>query len=68
MRKEWDEGHILMTLPKHYSGDKWEEHIQSQGMRFVPPDELNGRPAPKDAYTHVIEDIRKRKPVPPHSV
>lgn len=68
MRKEWDEGHILMSFPKHYSEEKWEEHIESQGMRFVPPDEHRGRPAPKDAYTHVIEDIRKRKPVPPHSV
>lgn len=68
MRKEWDEGHILMTMPKHYSDEKWGEHVESQGMRFVPPDQLRGKPAPKDAYTHVVEDIRKRKPVPPHSV
>ena len=68
MRKEWDEGHILMSFPKHYNQDKWAERIESQGMRFVPPDEHKGRPAPKDAFTHVVEDIHKRKPVPPHSV
>ena len=68
MRKEWDAGHILMSAPKHYSFDKWEEHLTSQSVRIVPPDEYKGRPAPKDSYVHVKEDIAKRQPVPPHAI
>ncbi len=66
MRKEWDAGHIIMPMPSHYDDEKWQEHTMEQGVQFVPPDEH--RPAPKNSYLAVMDDIHRRPPVPPHSV
>ena len=66
MRKEWDAGHIIMPMPSHYDDEKWQDHTMEQGVRFVPPDEH--KPAPKNSYLSVMDDIRNRPPVPPHSV
>lgn len=57
MRKEWDDGHILMTMPAHYDTTKWQEHTQAQGVEFVPPDR---KPMPKNAYLAVLSDVTSR--------
>ncbi len=59
MRKEWDDGHIMMPAPKHYDEEKWIDHLESQGVVFM-PQQPN---MPKNSYTKVREDIDNRKPV-----
>ena len=68
MRKEWDEGHILMQFPFHYDTDKWQEHAEAQGVRFVPPDPDKRKPAPANSFQGITAKIRARKPVPPHAI
>ena len=57
MRKEWDDGHILMTMPHHYDEQKWMEHVEEQGIKFVSPDV---KPLPKNSYLSVLDDVTER--------
>ena len=59
MRKEWDDGHILMPHPDHYDDDKWFDHLEAQGIKFMPD---NGGRLPKNAYISVKKDIQNREP------
>ena len=61
MRKEWDDGHIMMPMPDHYSIKKWRDRLESQGIEFMP--QRPGMPAPKNAYIKVREDISHRPSV-----
>lgn len=59
MRREWDDGHIIMPVPEHYDEDKWMERLESQGVRFVP----QGPNMPKNALIKILQDIYGRPPV-----
>ena len=59
MRREWDDGHIIMPAPEHYDEDKWMERLESQGVRFVP----QGPNMPKNALIKILQDIYGRPPV-----
>lgn len=59
MRKEWDDGHIIMPHPSHYDDDKWVDHLTEQGVKFMP--ERDGK-LPENAYLSIQKDIRSRKP------
>lgn len=58
MRKEWDNGHIMMSIPKHYSNEKWIAHLEQQGVKFI-PQQPN---MPKNAYIKIQKDIINRPP------
>ncbi len=59
MRKEWDDGHILMPRPEHYDSEKWADRLESQGIVFM-PQQPN---MPKNAYIRVKENISDRPAV-----
>lgn len=58
MRKEWDDNHIMMPTPDHYSIGKWKNRLESQGIKFM-PQQPN---MPKNTYIKVAEDISNRLP------
>lgn len=61
MRKEWDEGHIMMPVPNHYDASKWMDHLEEQGIEFI-PEQPN---MPKNAYIRILKEINNRPPVTP---
>ena len=56
MRKEYDAGHILPSMPNHYDEDAWIDHCESLGIEFVPADRAKGN---KKAYLNVREKIEE---------
>jgi hypothetical protein len=56
MRREWDNGHIMMEHPNHYDEEKWMDRLESQGVSFA-TQQAN---APRTAYSKVRNDIAKR--------
>ena len=58
MRKEWDDGHIMMPMPDHYDDEKWMARLEGQGVKFT-PQQPN---MPNNAYTKILTDIINRSP------
>ncbi len=56
MRREWDDGHIMMEHPDHYDEEKWMDRLESQGVMFM-PQQAN---MPRNAYLKIRNDISKR--------
>lgn len=57
MRKEWDDGHIIMPRPEYYDTEKWADRLESQGIVFM-PEQPN---MPKNAYVRVKKSIQNRE-------
>lgn len=62
MRKEWDAGHIFMFRPEHYSWEKWQDHLRSQGVQFAPAEK--NRPIPKNNYLFIERELKNRPATP----
>ena len=56
MRREWDDGHIMMEHPDHYDEEEWMDRLESQGVMFM-PQQAN---MPRNAYLKIRNDISKR--------
>ncbi len=55
MRKEWDDGHIIMASPKHYDAEKWESRLKKQGIEIKSEQPLKL----KNSYSKIWTDIQK---------
>ncbi len=57
MREDYDQGHILLQKPRNYSGDRFADLIEDQGIRLAPESD----PSP-DTYINMLKEINSRPP------
>lgn len=61
LRKEWDDGHILMSMPSHYDHRKWAARLRGQGVVFVQQQKGNTN-LPKNSFPKIKNDIAGQRP------